>query len=114
MTLTQNNLLAKLAVMVAVFAAALVTFVLVNRAPAPAPSLGGVSVPPNASTDVRIASYQQLVRTHPKDSRAYDFLGDAYMQKVRETGDAGFYTRAGGVYTKALQLNPRDPAAVTG
>jgi len=115
MTLTQNNFLAKLAVTVAVFAAALVTFVLVNHASAPtAGESGGVSVPPNASTDARIAAYQQLVRSHPKDSRGYDLLGDAYMQKVRETGDAGFYTRADGVYTKALQLNPRDPAAVTG
>jgi tetratricopeptide (TPR) repeat protein len=115
MTLTRNNFLAKLAVTVAVFAAALVTFVLVNHRGADTPSAaGGVSVPPSASTDTRIASYQQLVRSHPKDSRGYDFLGDAYMQKVRETGDASFYRRADGVYTKALQLNPRDPAAVTG
>src|SRR5262249_30523290 len=96
MTLTQNTFLAKLAVTVAVFAAALTTFVLVNHGSSSSGggSAGGVSVPPNASTDVRIAAYQQLVRTHPKDSRSYDYLGGAYMQKVRETGDAGFYTRA--------------------
>jgi tetratricopeptide (TPR) repeat protein len=116
MTLTQNNFLAKLVVTVAVFAAALTTFVLVNRGSGTttAGNSGGVSVPPNASTDARIAAYQQLVRSHPKDSRSYDYLGGAYMQKVRETGDASFYTRADGVFSKALQLNPRDPDAVTG
>src|SRR3954471_8942247 len=102
MTLTQNNFVAKLAVTVAVFAAALVTFVLVNRGSDTTTSgnAAGVTVPPNASTDARIASYQRLVRSHPKDSRGYDFLGGAYMQKVRETGDASFYTRADGVYSK--------------
>ena len=115
MTLTQNNFLAKLAVTVAVFAAALTTFLLVNHGSGPTSGdAGGVSVPPNASTDARIAAYQQLVRSHPTDSRGYDFLGGAYMQKVRETGDASFYTRADGVFSRALQLNPRDPAAVTG
>jgi tetratricopeptide (TPR) repeat protein len=115
MTLTHNNFLAKLAVTVAVFAAALVTFVLVNRGSAPTPAQsGGVAVPPTASTDTRIRNFQQLVRTHPNDSRGYDLLGDAYMQKVRETGDASFYMRASDVYGKALQLNPRDPAAVAG
>src|SRR5262249_61815134 len=75
MTLTQNTFLAKLAVTVAVFAAALTTFVLVNHGSSSSGggSAGGVSVPPNASTDVRIAAYQQLVRTHPKDSRSYDY-----------------------------------------
>jgi len=115
MTLTQNNFLAKLAVTVAVFAAALTTFLLVNHGSGPTSGdAGGVSVPPNASTDARIAAYQQLVRSHPKDSRGYDFLGGAYMQNVRETGDASFYSRADGVFSRALQLNPRDPAAVTG
>ena len=103
MTLTQNNLLAKLVVTVAVFAAALATYMLVNRGSGTTSGpAGGVSVPPNASTYARNANYQQLVRSHPKDSRGYDLLGDAYMQKVRETGDAGFYTRADAVTCFAL------------
>ena len=115
MTLTHNNLLAKLAVTVAVFAAALVAFMLLNRSSAPAPrSTDDGIVSPSASTDMRIKGFQALVKSKPNDSRGYDFLGDAYLQKVRETGDASFYTRADSVYTKALQLNPRDPAAVTG
>jgi tetratricopeptide (TPR) repeat protein len=115
MTLTQNNFLAKIAVTVAVFAAALVTFMLVNRGSSPAPqSATDGTVSPGASTDTRIKGFQSLVKSKPKDSGGYDLLGDAYLQKVRETGDASFYTRADGVYSKALQLNPRDPAAVTG
>jgi tetratricopeptide (TPR) repeat protein len=97
-----------------VFAAALVTFTLVNRGSSSTPQAGGAVPVGNVSTDVRIRDYQQLVRAHPKDSRGYDLLGDAYMQKVRETGDASYYTRASGVYATALGLNPRDPAAVTG
>src|SRR5919198_294157 len=115
MTLTHNNFLVKLAVTVAVFAAALVAFMLVNRSSVPAPrSTDDGIVSPSASTDTRIKGFQALVKSKPNDSRGYDLLGDAYLQKVRETGDASFYTRADSVYTKALQLNPRDPAAVTG
>jgi tetratricopeptide (TPR) repeat protein len=114
MTLTHNNFLLKLAATVAVFAAALVTFTLVNRGSSSTPQAGGTVPVGNVSTDVRIRDYQQLVRAHPKDSRGYDLLGDAYMQKVRETGDASYYTRASGVYATALGLNSRDPAAVTG
>ena len=36
-----------------------------------------------------------------------------YLQKVRETGDAGFYARADGVLAPALPLAPRDPGALT-
>jgi tetratricopeptide (TPR) repeat protein len=115
MALPRNNLLLKLLAVAAVFFAALATLYLVNRSPSePAAATdGNPAALVNASTDQRIASFQALVRTHPRDSRAYSFLGDAYLQKVRETGDASYYTRAQGVLTKALQLNPRDPAATT-
>src|SRR3954452_8290521 len=63
------------------------------------------------STDARIASLQATVRTDPKDPRGYAELAQAYLQKVRETGDASFYTRAGGVLETALRLDPRSPDA---
>jgi tetratricopeptide (TPR) repeat protein len=116
MALPRNNLLLKLLAVAAVFFAALATLYLVNRSPsAPTESAadGNPAALVDASTDKRIASFQALVRTHPRDSRGYGFLGDAYLQKVRETGDASYYTRAEGVLTKALRLNPRDPAATT-
>lgn len=118
MALPRNQFLIKLLVVAAVFFAALATFMLVNRG-----SLGGSqagdSVMDNpaalvgASTDTRILAFQALVRTHPKDSRGYGYLADAYLQKVRETGDSSYYTRAAAVLTTALRLNSRDPAAVT-
>ncbi len=117
MALPRNTLLLKLVAVAAVFAAALLTFTLVNRgSSAPSPAAGGAGNPAaliGVSTDTRIASFQALVRTHPRDSRGYGFLADAYLQKVRETGDAGYYGRAGAVLATALKLNPRDPAAVT-
>ena len=118
MAIYRNPLLLRLSAALAVFAAALIAFTLLNRSsssPSSASSdAGNPATLVNAPTDVRIKNFQLLVRTHPKDSRGYGFLGDAYLQKVRETGDASYYTRAGAVYATALKLNPRDPAAVTG
>jgi tetratricopeptide (TPR) repeat protein len=118
MAITRNNLLLKLLAVAAVFFAALATLYLVNRSsPAPSASAtadGNPAALVSASTDTRIRSFQALVRSHPRDSRGYGFLGNAYLQKVRETGDASFYTRAQAVFARALQLNPRDAAAVTG
>src|SRR3954469_9280479 len=118
MAITRNNLLLKLLAVAAVFFAALATLYLVNRSsPAPSASAtadGNPAALVSASTDTRIRSFQALVRSHPHDSRGYGFLGNAYLQKVRETGDASFYTRAQAVFARALQLNPRDAAAVTG
>jgi len=67
---------------------------------------------PGESTDSRVADLQRLVRAAPDDPRGYTQLGLAYLQKVRETGDAGFYTRAEGVIVDARRLAPRDPAAL--
>ena len=118
MALARNQLLIKLSAALAVFAAAILTFALLNRSTPITAAGSGVGGNPaalaNASTDVQIAHYQALVRAYPKDSRGYDSLGNAYLQKVRETGDASYYTRAGAVFATAERLNPRDPAAATG
>ncbi|HEY2600035.1 MAG TPA: tetratricopeptide repeat protein [Thermoleophilaceae bacterium] len=118
MALPRNTLLLKLLAVAAVFFAALATFVLVNRGSSGAPSSAYSSddnpaALASASTDTQIRAYQALVRSHPKDSRGYSYLADAYLQKVRESGDASYYTRAGAVLATALRLNPRDPAALT-
>jgi tetratricopeptide (TPR) repeat protein len=94
MTLTQNNFLAKLVVTVAVFAAALATFVLVNRG-------SGTPTP-------RTADQLSPARTD------YDTLGGTFLQKARETGDASYYTRADTAFSKALAVNPKDAAAIAG
>jgi tetratricopeptide (TPR) repeat protein len=118
MALPRNALLLKLLAVAAVFFAALLTFKLVNRGPsAPTqvayPGSANPAALVGASTDARIRAFQALVRSHPQDSRGYGYLADAYLQKVRENGDASYYSRAGAVLATALRLNPRDPAAVT-
>ena len=68
---------------------------------------------PSDSTDVRIAKLQATVRAAPLRADGYTLLAGAYLQKVRETGDAGYYQRAGVAVDRALHLAPRDPAALT-
>src|SRR3954452_3697818 len=68
---------------------------------------------PSATTDDRIAILQATVRAQPRRADGYTLLAGAYRQKVRETGDASYYTKAGGLIVRALALAPGDPAALT-
>ena len=68
---------------------------------------------PGDSTDVRIGKLQATVRAEPRRADGYTLLAGAYLQKVRETGDASFYQRAGIAVDRALQLAPGDPAGLT-
>ena len=113
MTLTQrlptNLLAAALA-----FAATLAALAFAGSRHTARPSLGSqpAFVPATSqSTDARIASLQATVKADPKDPRGYAALAQAYLQKVRETGDASFYTRADAVLATAVRLDPRSPDA---
>src|SRR3954465_4059905 len=113
MTLTQR-FPTKLLVAALAFATTLAALMLAgSRHPATAPAASQPAFVPatSQSTDARIASLQATVKAAPKDPRGYAELAQAYLQKVRETGDASFYTRAGGVLQTALRLNPRSPDA---
>ena len=66
------------------------------------------------TTDEQIAALQAVVRSHPRDAREMTLLADAYLQKVRETGDAGYYARATGVLRLARRADRREPAIFTG
>jgi tetratricopeptide (TPR) repeat protein len=68
---------------------------------------------PGDSTDARIGKLQTTVRAQPRRADGYTLLAGAYLQKVRETGDASFYQRAGAAVDRALSLAPGDPAALT-
>jgi tetratricopeptide (TPR) repeat protein len=100
----------------ATFAVALPVAWLITRGDQ-APSSRTVALPPGPrpgdSTDVRIAKLQATVRAAPGRADGYTLLAGAYLQKVRETGDAGFYARAGAAVDRALRLAPGDPAALT-
>ena len=86
----------------------------VRNSPAPAPAI--VQTPvlrPGAPTPQRIAVLQAQVRAYPDKPDGYTELASAYLQRVRETGDAGFYTRAQAAVARALAIAPRDPGALT-
>jgi tetratricopeptide (TPR) repeat protein len=77
------------------------------------PSAGGsLAAPlrPDADTDAQIARLQSAVRGGQLNQSAA--LAAAYLQKVRETGDASFYARADGVLRQALAKRPNDAYAV--
>jgi tetratricopeptide (TPR) repeat protein len=102
---------------VATFAVALPVAVILTRGDQPARSATPAALPPGPrpgdSTDTRIAKLQATVRLAPRRADGYTLLAGAYLQKVRETGDAGFYARAGLAVDRALSLAPGDPAALT-
>jgi tetratricopeptide (TPR) repeat protein len=101
----------------ATFVVALPVAVLMTRddhRPAPASARALPPGPrPGDSTDARIGKLQATVRAEPRRADGYTLLAGAYLQKVRETGDASFYVRAGAAVDRALSLAPGDPAALT-
>jgi cytochrome c-type biogenesis protein CcmH/NrfG len=111
MTLTKPHPVLLLAL---VFAAGIAVFTALNhQQSAPVGHSGLVSAHPR-TTDEQVAALQAAVRANPRNADEYVLLADAYMQKVRETGDAGYYRRAEGVLAIARRLDPRDSAVYTG
>jgi tetratricopeptide (TPR) repeat protein len=107
-----------LAALVAAFVTAALVLTLVNRSPAPVTTATPTSsdaanagVP--RTTDALIAALQRALRARPGDLTARTDLADAYLQKVRETGDPSFYPRAASLVQSALRVSPHDPAALT-
>jgi tetratricopeptide (TPR) repeat protein len=65
------------------------------------------------TTDSFITSLQERLTKNPNDSQGHEFLGVAYLQKARETGDPGYYARAEGLLGRALELEPGNFGAMT-
>jgi len=106
----------KLATPLLAFLAVLVAFSLINdrgavagRSPVAAPG----PVRPGASTAERIAQLQAAVRAAPEGG-PYAELGRAYLQRLRETGDPGFYARAEAALREAMSRDGRDVMAAVG
>src|SRR3989440_158933 len=117
MALTRPNLFKLLAV-AATFFAALGAFALITRSGGGAARSGlaaadGDLPRPGASTDERIRGFQAAVRATPDDAALRAALAGAYLQKVRETGDPGFYARADAVLRRARALAPSDYRVLT-
>ncbi len=64
-------------------------------------------------TDAVIAQAQARLHASTTDSRAMDTLAGAYLQKVREVGDPGYYPKVESLLTSALRANPHDGQAAT-
>ncbi len=57
-------------------------------------------------TDSAIAGLQQRLRTHPREATSYIGLAQAYLQKVRESGDPALYTKTDALLHQAETLEP--------
>jgi tetratricopeptide (TPR) repeat protein len=67
-----------------------------------------------SAADRAIAQLQQRLAEAPNDLVAIDGLGSAYLQKARQSGDPAFYTKAVGLFDKALAIAPNDQAGIIG
>jgi len=101
-----------------VFAAVLAVLTLVNRPPAPSPGTGeplsGPAEPPEVSTAGRIRDLENALKAGRTQPQTYAALGDALMQRLRETGDPGLYARADMAFSRALDAEPRNLDATVG
>lgn len=68
----------------------------------------------HARLDQAIAKYTRATEQNPRDSKAWIDLGDALMQKARETADVSYYGHAEAVYQKALALDAGNVPALIG
>ena len=112
MALPKLNLF-KIATVTAVFATTLAVLMLVNGSGSDLAQGGGAATGSGSSTEDSIRSLQAAVRAHPERVASYSLLGEAYLQRSRETGDPGYLTRAEGILERALERSPRDPGALT-
>ena len=74
------------------------------------PCVGPVSAQ-GRSTDQAIRLTQRQIQRHPQNATAYFKLGDAYIQKARQTGDLSYFTLAEQALRRSLELAPRNAGA---
>jgi tetratricopeptide (TPR) repeat protein len=115
MALPRLNLIKLLIVPLIVFA---VTIAAVKAIDGPAkqptsPSAGTGSMADARSTDARITSLQVAIKAGTSQAGPYAALGDAYLQKARETFDPSYYARAESALHEALRRDPGDAGALT-
>lgn len=77
------------------------------------PGAGELGVSPRDTAEL-IESLQRSVAANPADAAAYAQLGDAYLQRARETGGTALYERAERAIEEALQRDPNELTAVIG
>ncbi|MGI4788646.1 MAG: tetratricopeptide repeat protein [Janthinobacterium lividum] len=82
----------------------------------PVPVSAAAAAPPTdeEKLDKIIAKYTQAAARRPHDPRSWTDLGNALMQKARETADLSYYSLAEADYRKALARDPKSVPALTG
>src|SRR6058998_3054799 len=60
-----------------------------------------------ATPDQTILLYQRMLQRNPVDARSYYRLGDAYIQKTRESGDVTYLNLAEQALRKSLAIAPQ-------
>ncbi len=86
-----------------------------RSAPAAPPTPGAVTATDGGgSTAAAVAQLQARLRSHPNDLLALDSLGAAYLQRMRETYDYSYLTRARTAFRIVLKQKPDDLSALLG
>ncbi|HET9084876.1 MAG TPA: tetratricopeptide repeat protein, partial [Candidatus Limnocylindrales bacterium] len=70
--------------------------------------------PHRRTTDELIRDYMAAIKQRPDDARGYTALGQAFVQKVRETGNTDLYHRADSLFRQALRRDPANAGAIIG
>ena len=66
------------------------------------------------AVDQEIARWTRRTAAQPTHAAAWTSLGDAFVQKARESADPSYYRRAEAAYRRALDLAPRHVGALVG
>jgi tetratricopeptide (TPR) repeat protein len=79
-------------------------------------TLTGAPERPQTALDVRIESLQETLRGDDERAAgpAATMLGQAYLQKARETGEPGYYPKAETLFRQALAGDGNDVEAIVG
>ncbi len=87
-----------------------------TEGPSAVDALVGVEQRPATRLDAQILSLQDTLRNGNEISRgnAATLLGQAYLQKVRETGDPSYYPKAETLFSQALERDPQNVDALVG
>jgi tetratricopeptide (TPR) repeat protein len=64
--------------------------------------------------DGQIRALQDELRADADNGRAARLLGQAYLQKARESGDPSYYPKAEQLFQRALDVDPNDHEALVG
>src|SRR4051812_33636066 len=102
----------------AAFLAVIALFVVLNRSSDPsthptAATAGGFAAGARSAQE-QIATLQQALKDSPPTADRYALLGNAYLQRARETADASFYGSAEKAFEAGLKLDGSSAGAIAG